>query len=244
MDRLIYTAMSGAKAALTRQEMAANNLANVSTPGFRAETRAFMTVPVAGSTTRALVDDLATGADFTPAAIQRTGRDLDVAIEGRGWLSVEASDGSEAYTRAGALVVDANGILTTSSGRPVLSDGGPISVSPDARIAVSRDGTVSATPPGKGGTPTPVARLKLVNPEERDIVRGDDGLFRLRGGEPALRDDAVVLTPGALEGSNVNPVEALVGMIALARQYDLQMKLLTGEEQNARQASQLLNVTA
>lgn len=243
MDRLIYTAMSGAKAALTRQEVAANNLANVSTPGFRAETRAFMTVPVEGSTTRVMVEDRATGTDFTPGPIQQTGRELDVAIEGRGWLAVEAADGTEAYTRAGMLVVDASGALATASGRALLSDGGPVAVPPDARVAIGRDGTVSATARG-GGTAVPVARLKLVNPDEGDLVRGADGLFRMRSGEPAAADEAVVLTPGALEGSNVNPVEALVGMIALAREYDIQMKLLTGAEQNSRQASQLLNLVA
>ncbi len=244
MDHLIYTAMSGAKAALTRQEMAANNLANLSTPGFKAETRAYMTFPVEGSTTRALVDDVATGADFSPGPIQRTGRELDIAIEGRGWFAVEGADGGEAYTRGGSLVVDPSGVLTTAAGRPVLSDGGPIAVQPDARVAIAKDGTVSVTPPGRGGVPTPVARIKLVNPDDKDLARGADGLFRLKSGEPATTDEKVVLTPGAIEGSNVNPVEALVGMIALARQYDLQMKMLTGEEQNSRQASQLLNLTA
>lgn len=244
MDRLIYTAMSGARAALARQEMAANNLANVSTGGFRAETRAFMTAPVPGSALRAQVDDLATGADFTPGPVQRTGRELDVAVEGRGWIAVEAADGGEAYTRAGSLVVDANGVLATAAGRAVLSDGGPVAVAPDARLAIAADGTVSATAPGRGAVPVPVARIKLVNPAERDLARGADGLFRLAGGEPAPADESVRLVPGALEGSNVNPVEALVGMIALARQYDLQMKLINGEEQNSRQAAQLLNVSA
>jgi flagellar basal-body rod protein FlgF len=244
VDRLIYTAMSGAQAALTRQEMLANNLANVSTPGFRADTRAYLSRPVEGSTTRVQVADGPNGADFTPGTLQRTGRELDLAIEGRGWFTVEAADGSEGYTRAGSLQLDAQGVLVTSSGRPILSDGGPVAVQPDSRIAIGRDGTVSVTSPGKGSIPTPVARLKLVNPEERDLARGADGLFRLKGGESAPVDENVVVTSGALEGSNVNPVEVLVGMIALARQYDLQMKLLTGEEQNARQAAQLLNVSA
>jgi flagellar basal-body rod protein FlgF len=244
MDRLIYTAMSGAKAAMARQDVAANNLANLSTPGFRAETRAFVPVPVPGSTTRTMVEDRMVGTDFSAGPMQRTDRELDVAVEGKGWIAVEGADGAEAYTRAGALVIDAGGMLATASGRPVLSDGGPISVQPDAKVTIGKDGTVSVTAPGRGGMPTPVARIKLVNPEQRELVRGGDGLFRLRGGESAPADEAVELAPGVLEGSNVNPVEALVGMIALARQYELQMKLLSSQDESAKGASQLLNVHA
>ena len=242
MDRLIYTAMSGAKAAFARQEVAANNLANASTPGFRAELQVFRAVPLEGAPARTFTLMEASGPDLAPGPIQRTGRDLDVAVEGPGWLTVEA-EGGEAYTRGGALMLDEGGTLRTASGRAVLSDGGPITIPAGSRLEIARDGTVSATPSGRNAVPTPVARMKLVNPEAKDLERGADGLFRVRDGT-ANRDESVVLAPGSLEGSNVNPVEAMVSMIALSRQFELQMKLLTTEEGNARESAKLLNIQA
>lgn len=242
MDRLIYTALSGAKASMARQEIAANNLANASTPGFRAETRAYSAVAVPGAPARSFALDEALGADMSPGPVQPTGRDLDIALEGRGWFAVESADGSEAYTRGGSLKIDNEGTLRTASGRAVLSDGGPINIPPNTKVAIGSDGTVTSTATGKGAVPTPVARIKLVNPADADLARGNDGLFRMKDGSPAPVDPAVVVTPGAIEGSNVNPVEVMVTMIALARQFDLHMKMLTGEEANSRAAAQLLNI--
>lgn len=245
MDRMIYLSMSGAKQTLGRQAEVAHNLANVNTNGFRAETMAFRAVPVVGegAATRAFVMDTTVGADFTPGAIQHTGRDLDIAVQGKGWIAVQASDGSEAYTRAGSLKLDANGMLQTRSGNAVLGDGGPISVSAGTIITIASDGTVSTVQAGTGpGTAasTVVGRIKLVNPPEAGITRGDDGLFRARGN--AAPDADVRIASGALEGSNVNVVEAMVSMIALARQFDAHMKTLQNAEGNARQAAQLLTL--
>lgn len=244
MDRLIYTAMSGAKAAFARQEVAANNLANASTPGFRAELQAYRAVPLEGAPARAFALAEVTGPDLAPGPIQRTGRDLDVAIEGEGWFAVEAPDGSEAYTRGGAFVLDEQGTLRTASGRAVLSEGGNITVPAGSKVEIARDGGVVVTALNRGAVPTALARIKLVNPEAANLERGGDGLFRTRDGNPANRDDKVVVTPGALEGSNVNPVEAMVSMIAISRQFELQMKLLTGEDANAREAAKLFNTQA
>lgn len=243
MDRLIYVAMSGAKQTMLQQSTVANNLANLTTTGFRAQQVAMRAAPVVGEglPTRAFAVDSTPGADFRQGAIQHTGRDLDVAIEGRGWIAVQAADGSEAYTRAGSLEVNGNGVLQTRGGLNVAGEGGAIAVPPDVRVTVGRDGTVSTVP--EGNRPNQVAalgRIKLVNPDESQLVRGADGLFRLRDGGVATVDPQVRMVGAALEGSNVNAVDAMVSMIALARQFDLQIKMMQNAENNDRQAAQLL----
>lgn len=244
MDKLIYTAMAGAKYLLARQDTAAQNLAQASTQGYRAQIDAFRASPVTGdgAATRIFATDSTVGTDFTPGPIQGTGRDLDVAISGKGWIAVQSNDGSEAYTRFGSLQVSAEGVLQTVTGLPVLGDGGgPISAPVDARIAIAPDGTVSAIPlSGPKTAVNVVGRIKLVDPEESSLVRGGDGLFRSASGE-ADADPAVRLNSGALEGSNVNPVEAMVTMIAVARQFEVQMKMISSADDNARQATKLLS---
>ncbi|MDP3688495.1 MAG: flagellar basal body rod protein FlgF, partial [Sulfurimicrobium sp.] len=191
MDRLIYIAMTGAKHTLWQQASTAHNLANVTTTGYRAETNAFRALPVLGegAKTRAFVVDSTTGADFSPGVIQQTGRDLDMAVQGKGWIAVQAPDGSEAYTRNGSFQINANGVLQTRNGLNVLGDGGPISIPPDNDITVAKDGTISAIPTGQTLTSvTVLGRVKLVNPPEADLVKGDDGLFRLKSGQPAPAD--------------------------------------------------------
>lgn len=243
MDRLIYTAMSGARSLIQRQENLSQNLANVSTPGYRAETFALRAVPAGTGPARAFAQETATGSDFTPGPIQRTGRALDVAIEGRGWIAVQGRDGNEAYTRSGSLRLDPNGMLQTASGLPVMGEGGPLVVPADTTVEIAKDGTVSAIPnSGSRSAVVMVGRIKLANAEDAAFVRGEDGLFRTRNGQPAEADPAVTLAPGAIEGSNVNPVEAMVGMISAARSFETQMKLLSTAEANARAASQLLSL--
>ncbi|MBX9812852.1 MAG: flagellar basal-body rod protein FlgF [Burkholderiales bacterium] len=245
MDRLIYIAMTGASQTLGQQATVAHNLANIGTTGYRAEFNVFRAVPVVGPSapTRAFVVDSTVGASFTPGAIQHTGRDLDVAVQGKGWIAVQLPRGGEAYTRSGSLRISANGLLQTREGFNVLGEGGPISIPPDTAITIAKDGTVSTVPSGsRPTTVVTVGRLKLVDPPENQLVKGGDGLFRLRGGGEAPADPNVTLLGGALEGSNVNVVEAMVTMIALARQFDMQMKMLQNAENNSRQASQILNM--
>lgn len=246
MDRLIYTAMSGAKHILEKQATTSHNLANANTTGFRAQLDSFRAVPVQGAQlpTRAFVVDATVGADFRPGAIQQTGRDLDVAVQGNGWIAVQLEDGSEAYTRHGSLKLSENGVLQTTSGLNVQGEGGPISVPPDVTVTIAKDGTVSAIANGiKPGATTVLGRIKLVNPAEDTLVRGDDGLFRVNEGGEADVDGNVVLVGGALEGSNVNVVDEMVNMISLARQFDLHMNLLKNAENNATKASQLLSLS-
>jgi flagellar basal-body rod protein FlgF len=247
LDRLIYVAMTGAKHILEQQAVVAHNLANVSTNGYRAAASAFRAVPVRGDglPTRAFVVASTPGANFAPGVLQNTGRDLDVAVQGPGWIAVQAGDGSEAYTRNGSLQISSNGLLQTRNGLNVLGDGGPISIPPDSTISVAKEGTVSVistVPPPKAVNV--VGRIKLVNPNENLLVRGGDGLFRLAGGGSAEADPNVALASGALEGSNVNAVEEMINMITLARQFDLQMKLLSSADGNAQKASQILNISA
>lgn len=244
MDRLIYLAMTGAQQLLQQQAVASNNLANAATTGYKAETTAFRVAPLVGGVghpTRAYAVTSTTGADLAPGGVQSTGRDLDVAIEGDGFLAVQALDGSEAYTRNGSLDISPDGELRTRSGLTVLGEGGPINVPPDSKITIGRDGTVSAVTEGpQANTVTVVGRMKLVKIDKADVMRGGDGLFRTRGGTPADADPAVVVTAGALESSNVNAVSAMVEMINLARTFELQMKLLQNAEANEQRATQIL----
>ena len=245
MDRLIYTAMTGASQAFTRQAGVANNLANASTTGFRAMEHRFRAVPVQGpgAPTRAFVADASVANVFEQGPMMATGRPLDVAVQGAGWIAVEGANGTEAYTRAGNLQVNVNGQLQTASGLNVLGDGGPIAIPPDNNITISPDGTVSAVP--LFGTPNNVnvvGRIKLVNPPENQLVRGDDGLFRTPGGVPAEVDENVKLASATLEGSNVDPVDSMVSMISLARQFETQIKMLQTADADAAKASQILSM--
>ena len=246
MDRLIYTAMTGAKHIMEQQANTAHNLANVSTNGFRAQLDTFRAVPVISETmpTRAFVVDSTMGADFSQGALQQTGRALDVAVQGKGWIAVQMEDGSEAYTRQGSLKTSENGVLQTAAGLSVLGEGGPISIPPDVNVAIAGDGTISSTErAGKPGQANVIGRIKLVNPPEESLVRGDDGLFRVKGGAAADADPNVRVAAGALEGSNVNPVEAMVNMISLGRAFEMHMSLLKNAESNAAKAAQLMNLS-
>ena len=238
MDRLIYLSMAGAKATLQRQDTLANNLANASTTGFRAEMQAFRAVPVRGdgASTRVYALESTIGHDTRPGPVQSTGRPLDVAVQGKSWLAVQALDGAEAYTRAGSLQVNAEGQLVTPSGLPVLGDGGPITVGVNAAVEIAGDGSITATT--GNGRPQQVGRLKLVTPEG-NLNRGTDGLFRAPEGDAPV-DPSARVQSGALEGSNVSPVETMVAMIAAARQFEQQMKMLQGAEQREQGAAKLL----
>lgn len=245
MDRLIYTAMTGAKHVFMQQAGVANNLANASTIGFKAQEHRFRAVPVIteAQPTRAFVVDASVADVFEQGPMMYTGHNLDIAVEGKGWIAVQAADGREAYTRAGSLEVSVNGLLQTKGGLQVNGDGGPINIPPDNRVEIASDGTVSVVP--TFGTPNNVnaiGRIKLVNPPEGDLVRGGDGLFRLKSNEDAPADANVRLSSQYVEGSNVNAADAMVNLITLARQFEMQMQMLTKADGNARQADQILSL--
>lgn len=246
MDRLIYTAMTGAKHIMEQQATVSHNLANATTTGFRAQLNSFRAVPVEseGLATRTFVVDSTVGADFKPGAIQQTGRPLDVAVQGDGWIAVERPDGSEAYTRHGSLKLSENGMLQTQSGLNVLGDGGPISIPPDVIVTVAKDGTISTVNAGATpGASTVLGRIKLVNPPQESMVRADDGLFGVKDGNAVEADGNVTVVGGALEGSNVNVVDSMVNMISLARQFEVHMNLLKHAESNAAKATEFLSLS-
>ena len=245
MDRLIYTAMSGATATLSQQATVTNNLANATTPGFRAQVQSLRAVAVQAPAlpSRVFAVDATVGDDLTPGALQRTERPLDVALLGAGWLVVQAADGSEALTRHGRLEVSANGVLQTSQGHPVLGEGGTLTIPPETVISIGRDGSLSAHRPGEPKQIVNLGTLRLVAPPPAQLTRGADGLFRPRDGAVPPADPTLQVAAGFLEDSNVDPTAMLVQMIALGRQFELQMRLLSTAEQNARTAGELLTLT-
>lgn len=251
MDHAIYTAMGAARQTLEQQSITANNLANASTPGFRTQLAALRAVPVDGPSlaTRTLVAASTPGADMSQGALNYTGRPLDVALQQDGFLALSLPGGGEAYTRNGSIQVSANGQLTVQ-GMPLQGDGGPIEVPPSAEITIAADGTISALNPGDPpNTIAQIGRLKLVKADAREVMRGDDGLFRLtpetqqRRGNLLANDPQVRVMPGVLEGSNVKPMETMVDMIANARRFEMQMKVIHSVDENEQRANSLLSVS-
>jgi flagellar basal-body rod protein FlgF len=244
MDKLIFTAMTGANAAANRQAVLANNLANVSTNGFRAELSTYRAVPVRGdgSTTRVMALEATPGFSDIPGAPQRTGRAMDAMTTGNSWFGVQGLDGTEAYTRNGSFEVASDGTLKTGNGLTVLNDGGsPITVPTGAEVTLGSDGTLSAKV-GKQPS-TGIGRLKLATPTADDpLKRGDDGLFRTTSGDPMPNDTNARLQLGVIEGSNVNAIETMVGMIQTARQFEAQTRLMQTAEADDRSAAQLLSM--
>lgn len=243
MDKLIFMAAQAAKATMNRQENIANNLANVGTTGFKAELMAFRSAPVfgEGGETRAFGVESTVGFDSTAGQLQATGRDMDVGIQGDGWFAITAPDGNEAYTRNGSFNLDAQGNLVDNNGYQVLGTGGPINVPPAHRLSISDNGTVNGIP-AQGGAPVQLGQLKLVNPAAQDMVRGDDGFFRLKSGDPAEVDANVRVASGFVESSNVNPVEAMVAMIEAQRSFEMQTKMISSANDNGQSANKLFGL--
>jgi flagellar basal-body rod protein FlgF len=243
MDKLLYVAMSGAKETLRAQAANNHNLANASTTGFKADLSAFQSRAVTGPgyASRVYAQDNTVGYDASSGAQQQTGNSLDVSVNGPGYIAVQDATGKEAYTRAGQMHVDPSGQLLTATGQPVLGDNGPIGVPPYSSITVGQDGSISIVPLGSTAqTSAIVARIKLVNPPAGTLQRGADALFHSTGADPVLADAATTVTPGTLESSNVNIASAMVNMIQLARQFDMQIKSLHSADETAQSATKLL----
>ncbi len=246
MDRMLYIAMTGARQTLQSQAITANNLANVSTTGFRADLAAMRSMPLFGDglPTRVYSMTEKAGTDYSTGALTTTGRELDIAVRGEGWLAVQAMDGKEAYTRAGDLMVNTAGMLQTAAGYPVLGDNGPISIPEASEVVIGKDGTISIRPRNSGAEVLDVVdRIKLVKPPLTQLYKGEDGLMRLRSGETAEADAGVEVVSGTLESSNVNAAAELVNMINLARQFETQTKLMRTAEENERRAAQILQLS-
>ncbi|ATM78003.1 flagellar biosynthesis protein FlgF [Serratia fonticola] len=251
MDHAIYTAMGGARQTLEQQSVTANNLANASTPGFRAQLSALRAVPVDGPSmqTRTLVAASTPGADMSQGPLNYTGRPLDVALQQDGFLALRLPDGTEAYSRNGSIQISSTGQLMVQ-GVPLMGDGGPIEAPPQAELTLAADGTISALNPGDPpNSISQIGRLKLVKADAREVVRGDDGLFHLTAeaqqqrGNQLPNDPDVRIMPGVLEGSNVKPLETMVDMIANARRFEMQMKVIHSVDENAQRANSLLSMS-
>lgn len=245
MDRALYVAMTGAAETLRAQAVNHHNLANASTTGFKAELMAATAVPVqgAGFGSRVQVQALVTGTDARAGGLQATGRSLDIALQRDAWLAVQDTSGQEAYTRAGDLTLDANGGLRTASGLAVLGDGGPITLPAATNVDIGSDGTLSVIAAGlTGAVATSAGKLKVIRAEVSTLERSGNGLFRAKSGtEPAAAEGAVLVS-GALESSNVNVADAMVTMIELARNFELQTRAMKAADENAQQAASLLRM--
>lgn len=241
MEKLIYTAMSGAEHSLLAQQIRANNLANVNTTGFRADYERVSAAALdgVGYPSRVMAREEQAGSNFTPGPLMQTGRTLDMAIRGDGFFTVQGADGQEAYTRAGNFTVDTEGRLMLND-RSVMSDGGEVVLPEYRSLSIGKDGTISVTPPG-GGAKIEAGRLKLVLPENKDLVKGVDGLFRQKQGGAAEASDQVVVASGFLEGSNVNAVDELVSSMELTRGFELQVRLMKSADEQARLGAKLIS---
>ncbi len=243
MDHALYVAMTGAKQIMQAQAVNNHNMANVSTTGFRADLHAFSSLPIYGYGFPTRVNAVATdaGTDLTSGTLSTTGRDLDIAVNGQGFIAVQGADGKEAYTRAGDLQLSPTGLLQTTSGLPVMSEGNPISLPPATQITIGGDGTISVVPLGLAPSAlSQVDRIKLVNPPANLLAKGEDGLFRLKSGARAPSDVNVQITAGALESSNVNMAQSLISMIELQRLYEMQIKGINAVDQNSQSAERLM----
>jgi len=246
MDRSLYIAMSGAKQTMLAQTSNTNNLANTQTTGFKSDLEQFRSMPVfgPGHPTRVYTMTERPGTDLSTGPVQTTGRSLDVVVDEAGWIAVQDKDGKEAYTKAGALRVTPEGFLQTGTGESVLGADGPITI-PDAdKIEIGTDGTISIVPAGETVlTMVSVDRIKLVKPNPKDLEKLNDGLMHLKAGsELPLADASVGLISGALEGSNVSAVEALVKMIELSKHYELQVKVMKTADENGAISTKLLQL--
>jgi len=246
VDRLLYVAMTGAKQLMQAQTLVSQNLANVSTTGFRADLARFEARPIQGPGYASRVNTVATGLGFdrSQGALVQTGEALDVAIDGDGWLAVQARDGSEAYIRGGSLKVNANGLLENERGELVLGDNGPLAIPPYTQIALASDGTISVVPEGQGPeTLAQVGRLKLVNPEADRLGKRADGLIQVTDDEDVEPDADVRVASGFIETSNVDIASTLVDMIEFQRQFEVAVRMMQAADENASRAANLASIS-
>jgi flagellar basal-body rod protein FlgF len=224
-----------------------HNIANANTVGFRADAVSFVSQPIYGDGYATRVNAVASdsGTDYSSGVMQGTGRNLDVAINGKGYIAVLGTDGKEAYTRSGDLRVSPLGAVTTASGLPVLTEQGPLNIPPATTVTIGSDGTVSVVPLGLApSASSQTDTIKLVNPPQQNLQKGDDGLLRLKDGTKAPTDPTVTLTSGVLESSNVNGPQSLINMIELQRLYELQVRAMNTFDQTEQSSEQLLSNAA
>jgi flagellar basal-body rod protein FlgF len=245
MDRMLYISMNAAQQTMLSQAANSNNLANINTTGFRADFEQFRSMPVFGEGLPSRVYSMSERpqTDYQTGSIQSTGRELDISVQGEGFIAVQGKDGREGYTRAGDLHVMENGQLVTGTGLAVMGEGGPIAIPPAEKIEIGSDGTISIRPLGDGAEALAVLdRIKLVKPDLQNVFKDSDGLMRMQDGTDAPLDAEVKVASGTLESSNVNAVSALVNMIELQRQYEMQVKMMKSADDNGAASARLLQM--
>ena len=247
MEKALYIGMSGAKQNMLAQQAHANNLANVSTTGFKKDFSQARSMPVFGEfhPTRAYAMTERPGTDLSAGALIDTGRKLDVAVEGEGWLAIQNDQGEEVFTRSGSLQIDVNGLVRLGTGELVLGNGGPVALPPFDNVQIGADGTISVIP--VGGPPNQlveVDRMKLVNPPPDALEKGLDGHVRRKPDQaidgPEPPDANLRVVSGFLESSNVNAVEEMISNLQLSRQYEMQVKVMTTANENSEATARLL----
>ncbi|EAQ31829.1 MULTISPECIES: flagellar basal-body rod protein FlgF [Idiomarina] len=247
MDKMLWIAMSGANENMKAVSVRANNLANTNTTGFKADLEQARSMQAFGEglPTRVFSMTESPGQNFAEGPIRTTGRNLDVAINGQGWIAVQDANGNERYTRNGSLEIDAGGMLRTSSGDPVMGDAGPVLIPmPIDSLTIGRNGNISIRPQGAPEDANEIVdRIKLVNPPLNNVEKTTDGYFALKDGQQALADANVKLEVGALEGSNVNAIGEMTSMIALQRQYEMNVKMMKTADENAQRSATLMRMS-
>lgn len=246
MDRGIYIAMSGAKQTMLAQAVNSHNLANANTTGFKSDLAQFRSMPMYGpgvpSRVYAMTENHAI--DFSSGTIQQTDRELDISLQSDGWIAVQAENGEEAYTRAGDLHATPDGLLLTGTGLAVLGGGGPISIPPSEKMEIGNDGTISVIAIGdSAATLAVIDRIKLVNPDFSELIKGKDGLFRMKDGSAADANAEVRIVSGSIEASNVSIVDSMVTMIELSRNFEMQVKMMETISKNEEASAQLMRIS-
>lgn len=246
MEPVLYNASNSGRSSFDKQAIIANNLANINTNGFKADLYHAQTMYAGtGGNANNMTFNVQTsnGIDLSPGELKTTGRDLDIAIDGGGWMALKDTKGREVYSRGGSLQVKANGQLMTASGKAVLGDGGPISIPPAKSVEIAADGTVSIIPlDGDVRGVAVIDRIRLVKLDKANVVKNEEGMIQVRdGSKPPAADTSVKLIKGALEGSNVKAVDQMVEMISAGREFDAHMKLLSTIDDNSQKLAQLLH---
>lgn len=248
MDRALYLAMSGGVQTMNAQTIHANNLANVNTTGFRADFEQARSMQVYGDyypdRVYAMTENPATR--YTQGSMIETGRNLDIAVKGKGFISVYDSEGKEAYTRAGDLQINSAGQLVTGSGLPVAGNKGPIFLPPLKSLTITPDGSISIVPQGGAANEvTVIDQIKLVNPDAETIRKGEDGLIHPKNANQVFAADPnVKVASGFVEGSNVNAVEEMTHIMDLSRRFEMNIKMMNTIREDSAASEKILQRNA
>jgi flagellar basal-body rod protein FlgF len=247
MDKVLYVAMTGARENMYAQQAHANNLANAMTTGFKSDFEQARAMRVLGDGFESRVYSMSErpGTDLDSGTLMQTGRDLDVAVAGDGWLAVQGPNGNEVYTRNGSLQINAANQLVTGSGLPVIgAGGGPIVIPPAENITIGNDGTITIRPIGESAVEIAlVDQIKLVQPEQGQLFKGRDGFMHTDNDVPLAANPNVQVRAGYLEASNVNAISELTSMISLQRQFEMQVKMMKTAEENSSAAAEVLSMS-